>query len=166
MPKPDPQNSPLSEPLVKQLAANIRALRMAGGWTVRSLAQECRVVLSTAHLLEHALHGAPSLKTVDTIARVLGVDTGSMLGPAPSARVRSRRSISRILGGNLVAARKSLKLSQQALSELAGVSRVQIARIEVDERNPTIDTLARLAAALGTTVEMLLTPRRPSDWLK
>lgn len=139
---------------------------MAGGWTVRSLAQECRVVQSTIHLLEHGLHGAPSLKTVDTIARVLGVNTGSLLSPAPNPRVRSRRSISRILGGNLVAARKSLKLSQEALSELANVSRAQIARIEVDERHPTVETLARLAEALGTTVEMLLTPQRPSDWLK
>ena len=164
MSKPATPSSPLSAQTVKQLGTNIQTLRAVGGWTVRSLAPECRMAFSSIHLLESALHGSPSLKTVDTVARVLGVTTGSLLGASPQPRIRRQGSISHVLAGNLVAARKSLKLSQEKLGELAGVSRTQIARLEAEERNPSVDTLARLAFALQTDVEELLTPRLPSEW--
>ncbi len=47
-------------------------------------------------------------------------------------------------------------LSQQALADRAGLSRNFVAQIERGESSPTVATLARLAAALGTTVGELL----------
>jgi len=52
--------------------------------------------------------------------------------------------------------RKSRGLSQYALAELSGVSRVTIARIESGAYNPTLQTLEQLAAALGVTVGELV----------
>ena len=52
--------------------------------------------------------------------------------------------------------RKSRGLSQYALAELSGISRVTIARIETGKMNPTLQTLEQLAAALGVTVGELV----------
>jgi transcriptional regulator with XRE-family HTH domain len=68
--------------------------------------------------------------------------------------------ISDILKGGecikLAEIRKAHGLSQYALSELSGVSRVTIARIESGTYNPTLQTLEALAAALGVSVGELI----------
>jgi transcriptional regulator with XRE-family HTH domain len=50
------------------------------------------------------------------------------------------------------ALRQELGLSQQQLAELAGVDKVTLIRIETGRGNPTVETLGKLATALG--VEM------------
>lgn len=45
--------------------------------------------------------------------------------------------------------RKQLRLTQEALSQKSGVSRVNIARYENGTRNPSPRTAKRLAAVLG-----------------
>lgn len=52
--------------------------------------------------------------------------------------------------------RKARGLSQYALAELSGVTRVTIARIETGKMNPTLQTIEKLAAALGVTVGELV----------
>ena len=55
---------------------------------------------------------------------------------------------------NLETVRKSLKLSQKALSEASGVPQQTISAIETGQlRNPGIKTLRRLAATLGSNVD-------------
>ncbi|AOS82076.1 hypothetical protein Q5W_05520 [Hydrogenophaga sp. PBC] len=61
-----------------------------------------------------------------------------------------------VVAQNLVAARKRLMLSQDALAQQSGVSRAVIAHIERQARNPSLHTLARLAAALDLSIETLL----------
>lgn len=56
--------------------------------------------------------------------------------------------------------RKQRKLSQEALAAKAGIHRVSLANIERGARQPTLDTLERLAKALGVPLVRLLTEQR------
>ena len=55
-------------------------------------------------------------------------------------------------------ARQDAKLSQSELARKAGVSQQQIAKLEHPDENPTLGTLAKVAAALGVTVSVALEP--------
>lgn len=61
--------------------------------------------------------------------------------------------------GQLIkAARKKAGMTQEDLGERLGVSGSFIAQYETNNRNPKLETLQRIAAALGTTVNRLLPP--------
>jgi transcriptional regulator with XRE-family HTH domain len=55
------------------------------------------------------------------------------------------------------ARRKALGLSQEALAHEAGIDRTYVSQVERRMRNLTITMLVRLAQALGTTADRLLT---------
>lgn len=64
--------------------------------------------------------------------------------------------------------RKEKKLTQRGLASLIGVHYTHVGRYERGESNPSITTLPRLAAALGTTNDYLLegtTGTLAADWL-
>lgn len=62
--------------------------------------------------------------------------------------------------GELIkAARKKAGLTQAQLAEKLGISYVGVSQWENDLRNPKLDTLQRIAAALGVPVQDLI-----SDW--
>lgn len=52
--------------------------------------------------------------------------------------------------------REAMHLSQEDLAAKANVSRVSIARYEAGERIPNVDIAARIATALGCTVDDLI----------
>jgi transcriptional regulator with XRE-family HTH domain len=62
----------------------------------------------------------------------------------------------RIVAENLLALREAASLTQLQLSELAGIDRKTINRIENGHFSPSVDTLTRLALALNTSVSELL----------
>lgn len=62
----------------------------------------------------------------------------------------------RNVAANLIALREGASLTQLQLSDLAGVDRKTINRIENGHFSPSIDTLTRLALVLNTTVGNLL----------
>jgi len=66
--------------------------------------------------------------------------------------------IRRTLARNLRQAREAAGLSQAALTKAASCDRRQVRNIEVDAANTTLDTVARLAKALGLTEIDLLLP--------
>jgi DNA-binding XRE family transcriptional regulator len=72
------------------------------------------------------------------------------LGPAPP--------IKDVLATNTRIGRAAARLSQDELAAAAGLGRNQISAIERGA-NPTIETVERLAKALGATVAELLTPQ-------
>jgi ribosome-binding protein aMBF1 (putative translation factor) len=51
-------------------------------------------------------------------------------------------------------ARTEQNLSQRQLSERTGITQADICKIESGEANPTLQTLKRLAAGLGMTLEL------------
>lgn len=67
---------------------------------------------------------------------------------------------STILAANLRRYRSARRLSQQALADEAGLSRIGYRDIEVGKVSPRADTLERIAGALGVNVQDLLTPVR------
>ena len=61
------------------------------------------------------------------------------------------------IGKNIRRYRKKLGLSQDKLSKLAEVAYNTVVKIESGENpNPTIDTLTKIAKALGVSVDELL----------
>lgn len=52
--------------------------------------------------------------------------------------------------------REKKGLSQEAFAELCDVDRTYIGRLERMERNPSLDTLARIAEGLGVKVHDLI----------
>lgn len=52
--------------------------------------------------------------------------------------------------------RESLGLTQEKLAQLSNVPRTTITKVESGSRNATLETLMRIAEALGTSVELRL----------
>ncbi len=63
-----------------------------------------------------------------------------------------------IFGRNFKAARRKLKLSQQAVEKLTGIPQPYISTLESGQENPTIETMGKLARAVTTSVQALLKP--------
>jgi predicted RNase H-like HicB family nuclease/DNA-binding XRE family transcriptional regulator len=57
-------------------------------------------------------------------------------------------------------ARRAAGLTQAQLAARAGVSQQQIAQLEHPDSNPTLETLERVARALGARLEVSLTPQK------
>ncbi len=59
--------------------------------------------------------------------------------------------------GDIIRRRREARgVTQAALARRAGLSRMHMIRIERDEISPTLDTLEKVAKALGVTVRNLL----------
>ena len=63
----------------------------------------------------------------------------------------------------LALARSAARLSQAELADRCGTTQSAIARLERGETNPTIATLARVAAAAGCAISIELTPLSHAD---
>lgn len=69
-------------------------------------------------------------------------------------------------GANLKALRKKAGLSQPELAYLVGVHETTIRSWELNDRQPTVDNVKKLAEALGVSEQQLLAPdMRPSGWV-
>ena len=67
-----------------------------------------------------------------------------------------QKNLRSIFAQNLRVRRLEKGLSQEGLAELAGLHRTYVSSVERCKRNITLETVERLAAALGATpVEML-----------
>lgn len=64
--------------------------------------------------------------------------------------------IRKIVGRNVRRLREALELSQEELGFRAGIDRTYVSGVERGVRNPTVTVLAKLAAALGSEPERLL----------
>lgn len=77
-----------------------------------------------------------------------------------------RTAPARALALRLVAYRAEHGLSQTALAKRLGVSQPAVARMELGEHLPTLETLIKIAEALEVEVLVDITPRgTPSAWL-
>lgn len=80
-------------------------------------------------------------------------------GPQAVAQLRQMQHRYR-LGGQISVLRKRRGLTQEQLAERTGIDQAEISRIERGAGNPTEDTLARIAQALGAELA-LVTGRTP-----
>lgn len=72
---------------------------------------------------------------------------------------RKKRNSARVrFATNLYAARKARGLTQERLGELASLHPTYVSSVERGERNVSIDSMERLARALGLDVAALLDP--------
>lgn len=76
---------------------------------------------------------------------------------------QNARKLLDILGRNIKEHRRILGITQEQLAESAGLSANYVARIEIGDKTPTLDTLAKIADALGTTVSELLSDAERHD---
>ena len=68
--------------------------------------------------------------------------------------------ISRHLARNLASLRQVRSLTQEALAKAAGLPRSTIANLESGDGNPSLAVMAKVAAALGTSIdELIASPR-------
>ncbi len=67
------------------LARNLTALRTAGEWSMRALADQAHISEGMLLHLEKARMN-PSLSTIEKLAQALGVQAGSLFGKRPVAR--------------------------------------------------------------------------------
>ena len=72
--------------------------------------------------------------------------------------IRSRESARLRFARKLKQRRLELELSQEGLAEIAGLHRTYVGSVERAERNISIDSMERLAAALRVDVVQLLLP--------
>lgn len=70
--------------------------------------------------------------------------------------VRQRNKVSKVLGETIRAARIKAGLSQEKLAEKADLARNYIGNIERAEYKVTVETLARIAKALGVRIRDLV----------
>ena len=68
--------------------------------------------------------------------------------------------LQRRLGHNLRTLRKAKGLSQEAFADLVKIHRTYMGGLERGERNVTLKTVERIAAALGVDPAQLLSERR------
>lgn len=69
------------------------------------------------------------------------------------------------IGPTLVQARLAAGLSQRELAQRAGTVQSVVARIELGQGNPTLQTLDRLFAAAGQQLQLVARPLSGSDAL-
>jgi y4mF family transcriptional regulator len=60
------------------------------------------------------------------------------------------------IGNEIKSRRKSLKIDQRTLSELAGVSINTLTKIERGESNPTINVLFKILDTLGMDIKIII----------
>lgn len=81
---------------------------------------------------------------------------------APALRAIADGEALRVtFGVNFKAARTKAGLTQTDITGLTGIAQTYISSIECGKQNPTLDTLAALAEAIGSDVRALLKPLPP-----
>lgn len=73
-----------------------------------------------------------------------------------------KKDLKKELGITIKQRRMKLGLSQEALAELADLHRTYVTDIESGTRNLTLESIAKLATALGTTISELFAPDPPA----
>jgi transcriptional regulator with XRE-family HTH domain len=84
-------------------------------------------------------------------------------GPAAVRDLRAKE-LKYSLITSLIAGRRDLHLTQAQLAARAGVAQEEISRIERGRKSPTIDTYARIAAALGLQPQSAPDGRSRQAW--
>lgn len=92
----------------------------------------------------------------DSPGRTVGVGPG--LTALQTRRSPEETALVREVSRRITAYREAHRLPQRALAERLGMPQSSLARLELGLHTPTLETLARVAHALGTTFFIEVTP--------
>jgi transcriptional regulator with XRE-family HTH domain len=167
----DPSGHDEPSEIRRRFARNLRQAREAAGLTQYGLAKASSFARGLIAKLETDATNV-QLDTITRLATALGLTEIELLGSGmehiPAKRVRrgpaetlsktEPTKFRRCLARNLRAKREAAGLFQKPLSIAAGVQVSAVGEIEVHATNVTLDTVTRLAKALGVTELDLLAP--------
>jgi transcriptional regulator with XRE-family HTH domain len=158
---------PLSDPFKPKpiydattlFAANLRRLRAEGRWKTRAFAEHAGLSLGSLYTIEHAKQQSITLATAERIARALGVHVSTLVSPTDQERKAwNGEEVHALVAASIRARRAERGWVQEELATRAQVQRDILSKIESQRRTPTLKVLERLATALDTSVEVLLSP--------
>jgi DNA-binding XRE family transcriptional regulator len=89
-------------------------------------------------------------------AETLGPNQGVLM--TADEPLAGNEAASKVFGAKVRAARLAKGLTQRQLAELSEVERLQIIIIERGDSNPKLETMTKVAAALGCQIHELLMP--------
>ena len=81
-------------------------------------------------------------------------------GPRPAAKPQVRAEVQREFGQRLREARIAADLTLAELAERTRMQRSHISEVENGLRNVTVETMSKLAGAVGLEIKILLAPAR------
>jgi len=149
---------------VRAFGENMRAMRLAAGFSQVALSEATELDRAAISFLERA-ERAPDLSTLVRVARALDTTPADLLegigfaGPRVVSLPAQTKPLSEPglrFGMNLRAARKGAAHSQEALAYEAEVDRAAISVYERGGREPNLRTLLKLARALRLSPVALL----------
>lgn len=152
------------EQQIQMFGANMRAARRRAGMTQIDLAAVDGLDRAAISLTEKGKR-SPDMRTLLRIAHgvkatpaelVDGIGDYESSSRASAPRVVARRAQSNGFGANLLHARRSTGLSQQALGARAEVDAAAISLYERGQREPNLRTILKLARTLQTSPRQLL----------
>ncbi len=155
----------------RRFARNLRQARETAGLTLYALAKIASCSVQQLAQIETTVANV-KLDTISRLARALSVTEIDLLMPdmnnVPIKRGRrppveplsktEPTEFRRRFARNLLKKRLAARLYQKALSNAAGVQVSAVGEIEVHAKNVTLDTVTRLAKALGVSEIDLLGP--------
>ncbi len=177
-PRPYPTAQRLTAEL-RNLGALVRTLRMARGWTLEEASERMRIDMKHLQRLEttptnvgaltllriaaafdetFTLPGGLSARALMKYPHTNPLPDEPMPGPPPRPE-RAPEDLVRDVGLRLSELRIQRGLTQRELAKAAGVPASLVERVERGRyKGVSLRSLARLATAIGSTVEVLLTP--------
>ncbi|MCA6368222.1 MAG: helix-turn-helix transcriptional regulator [Cytophagales bacterium] len=103
----------------------------------------------------------PSIVVAKNIAKALGTTLGYLVGEEDLPTVLKEPEVvtsnnsTPSFGQRMKSQRQQINMSQSQLAKIVGTSHVSIAKYEIDEQRPSIDTALKIAKALDTTLGYL-----------
>lgn len=73
-----------------------------------------------------------------------------------SRRSGAKKDLNKLFRENMIKLRKQKELSLRAMGTEAGITNVYVYQIEQGQKNPTLETCAKIARALGTTLSEMI----------
>lgn len=152
------------EQQIRMFGENMRAARRRAGMTQIDLASVDGLDRAAISLTEKGKR-SPDMRTLLRIAHgvratpselVDGIGDHHDSSPRASKPQTARRAQGNGFGSNLLRARRSLGLSQQALGARADVDAAAISLYERGQREPNLRTILKLARTLQTSPAQLL----------
>ncbi|WP_207951288.1 helix-turn-helix domain-containing protein [Cupriavidus sp. L7L] len=148
--------------LRQTFAHNLRKLREERGWSQDDLAECLKTDRTSISRIERVAPNV-ALDKVVQLALALKVDVRQLLSTGVhEVRATSTRGVSpspQLVGAAVRRLREAEDISQRQLGDRVGLDRNHISRIELGTTNIALDTLEKVATALGVAATDLLSPK-------